>query len=113
VLLDKLFTKLTSVETTDGIASTSLRDTLLSAATITLVETLEMEDIVSGVLIQTLEFVLETSTVLDLNTATLLLIAVMSTFSAVLSIHVVELKDFVPQSALNKLKNLFMILDLE
>lgn len=74
-LLTNLLTKPTFAEVTDGIASTSLKDMMLTRALMTLAETLEMVVIVSGTLIPTLDLAEETHIALDLDNAALLLTA--------------------------------------
>jgi len=109
-LLDKLLTlltnhliKLTSAEATDGIVSTSLKETKPTSALILLAETLEMVVFVPGMLIPTLDLASEILIALDSVPALFLLTAETSMPTPVSSTHVVVSEEFAPQCALHKL----------
>jgi len=109
-LLDTLLTQLTNLlinktfaETTDGIASTFLKDTPLTSALIPLAETLEMVVFVPGMLIPTLDLVSEILIALDSDNAMFHLTAETSMPMLVSSTHVVVSEEFASQFALHKL----------
>jgi len=103
ILLTNLLINKTFAETTDGIASTFLKEVLLTSALIPLAETLEMVVFVPGMLIPTLDLVLEILIALDSVLALFLLTAETSMPMLVSSTHVVVSEEFAPQCALHKL----------
>jgi len=101
-LLTNHLTKTLYVDLSDGIVLTSLKETLLTAALISLAVMSEMVVNAIGILIPTLVHVLVILSVLTLVLATLPLIAETQTTSSARSTHVAVLVVSVFPSALNK-----------
>jgi len=100
--LTNLLTKMLFADHTDGIVLTSLKEILLTLALMIHAVELEMEVIVSGILILMLDLVLEMNIVLMLVVATLPLIVEIPITGSAQSTVAVELVEFVSLYALNK-----------
>jgi len=100
--LFNLLTKMLFADHTDGIVLTSLKEILLTLALMIHAVELEMEVIVSGILILMLDLVLEMNIVLMLVVATLPLIVEIPITGSAQSTVAVELVEFVSLYALNK-----------
>jgi len=100
--LTNLLIKMLFADHTDGIVLTSLKEILLTLALMIHAVELEMEVIVSGILILMLDLVLEMNIALMLVVATLPLIVEIPITGSAQSTVVVELVEFVSLYALNK-----------